>query len=282
MKQLLLTVLFLCSLRPGWSQATKEPSPHIKIVLIGTFHFGATTDGHRTSFPDLFSARRQAELQQLATQLAQLRLTKFFVESEPRNQAYWDSTYARYRQRPADTVGRRNEIVQVAMRTARLAGLPRVTCVDYQQELPYKALADFNQRLERDTAAQRRLATYKLFERPYPYPRETQKLADHTLLEHLRYLNSWAASAGSRADNVVYPPNYGVGNDYSGVAMLTSWYERNAKIFTNILRATDPADKVVVLLIGSAHLVPLRHYFQQHPYFEVVELAEALKRPPTK
>lgn len=276
MKAYILTLLLHCVCSPGWSQPTAPPMPHIKIVLVGTFHFGATNDRNHTAFPDLFSARRQAEVQQLATKLAALHPTKFFVENEPRTQAYWDSLYTRFRSRPGDTLGRRNEIVQVGMRTARLAGLPRVTCVDYQQELPYKELDAFNKRIEHDTAALRLLDSYKLFARSYPYPRETEKLANHTLTDYLLYLNSWPAAAGSRADNVVYPPNYGVGNDYTGVAMLTSWYNRNAKIFTNILRSTDPADKVVVLLFGSAHLVPLRHYFQQHPYFEVVELAQVV------
>ncbi len=253
-------------------------------MLIGTFHFGATTDAHRTAFPDLFSTRRQAELQQLATQLAALHPTKFFVENEPRQQVMWDSVYARYQRSPDDTVGRRNEIVQVAMRTARLAGLPRVTCVDHQQALPYKQLNDFAERIEHDTATQRRIAAYKLLALPYPYPKQTHRLADHTVTEQLLYVSSRAGEASNRADYFVYSPNYGVGDDYTGVSFITSWYERNAKIFTNILRATDPTDKVVILLIGSAHLMPLRHYFQQHPYFEVVELAQALgtQRPPAR
>ena len=74
----------------------------------------------------------------------------------------------------------------------------------------------------------------------------------------------------------MYAPAAGYGADYTGVEFITSWYERNAKIFTNILRQTDPSDKVCVLLFGSSHLLPLRHYFQNHPYFEVVELADIL------
>ena len=254
-----------------------QPTPKIKILLLGTFHFGATGDAGKISFDDLFSAKRQQELQQLTTQLAKLKPDKFFVENEPDRQAHWDSLYNQYQQGTLDTMALRNEIFQIALRTAKKAGLSRVVCVDHQQPLPYDKLEAFDQRTSKDSAALRKMAAYKLFNLTYPYPKKTKKLANSTLSEYLLYVNTPEEAAGDRADYFVYAPAAGYDNDYTGVEFITSWYDRNAKIFTNILRQSDPSDKLHIVLFGSSHMLPLRHYFQMHPYFEVVELTDVLK-----
>ncbi len=254
-----------------------QSTPKIKVLLLGTFHFGETGDKNKTGFSDLFSVKRQQELQQLTNQLARLKPDKIFVENVPDRQAHWDSLYQQYRQGKLDTMAVRNEIVQIAMRTARKAGLPRVVCVDHQQPLPYDKLEAFEQRTSKDSVALRKMAAYKLLSLNYPYPKKTKTLASSTLNDFFLYINSPEYDAGNRADYFVYAPSSGYDNDYTGVEFITSWYDRNAKIFTNILRQAEPTDKLHIVLFGSSHMLPLRHYFQMHPYFEVVELADVLK-----
>jgi hypothetical protein len=63
------------------------------------------------------------------------------------------------------------------------------------------------------------------------------------------------------------------GDDYAGVDGTISWYERNLKIFVNVLRNVDlDKDQRYILLYGAAHIPQLKHYFANHPLFEVVEL----------
>lgn len=258
-------------------QNVQPELPHIKVVLIGTFHFGATGDKGKIAFDDLFSPTRQFQLQTLTNQLAHLKPDKIFVENEPSRQAHWDSTFRSYEKGQLDTNSIRNEIFQVGIRLASKAGLSRVICVDYQQDLPYNKLQAFEKRVEKDSTAQKKMATYELLNLAYPYPKKTKKLANTSLIDYYLYINSAPYSAIDQADFFVYPPSYGYDNDYTGVAMITSWYERNAKIFTNILRQGNLKDKLYIVLFGSTHMLPLRHYFQNSPYFEVVELPSVLK-----
>lgn len=263
--------------RGTFSQTPAVKLPHIRVVLIGTFHFGNTPDKGKINFNDLFSVKRQQELQELTTQLARLKPDKIFVENEPDQQMHWDSLFSRYQTATLDTTSLRDEIFQVGMRTAKKAGLNQVICVDHQQELPYGQLQAFNQRLDKDSAAQKEIATYELLSLPYPYPKKTKKLISSSLIDYYLYVNSAANLAVDQADYFVYAPAYGYGKDYTGVGMLSGWYERNAKIFTNILRKANSKDKLYIILFGSSHMLPLRHYFQNHPYFEVVELSSVLK-----
>ncbi|MBD2754347.1 DUF5694 domain-containing protein [Spirosoma validum] len=254
-----------------------QQTPKIKVLLLGTFHFGETSDKGKIAFDDLFSAKRQQELQQLTNVLARLKPDKIFVENEPDRQAHWDSVYTQYRQGKLDTTTIRNEIFQVALRTARKAGLSRVICVDHHQPLPYDKLEAFEKRTSKDSLALRKMATYKLLSAPYPYPKKTKTLAGSSLRDYLLCVNSADYDAGNRADYFVYAPSSGYDNDYTGVEFITSWYDRNAKILTNILRSAEPTDTFHIVLFGSSHMLPLRHYFQMHPYFDVVELADVLK-----
>jgi len=274
-----INVLFLSLLSTAvFGQNPPPKLPHIKVLLVGTFHFGNTSDKGRISFDDLFSPKRQQELQGLTNQLAGLKPDKIFVEHEPDQQQRWDSLFTLYRAGRLDTTALRNEIFHVGIRTARKAGLTRVICVDHQQELPYDQLEAFNQRLEKDSAGQKEIASYELLNYPFSYPKKTRQLASSSLIDYYLYLNSAANQAIDQAEYFVYPPAYGYGRDYTGVSLLSGWYERNAKIFTNILRKANSQDKLYIVLFGSSHMLPLRHFFQNHPYFEVVELSSVLTK----
>ena len=142
----------------AFSQKLPQTLPHIKVVLLGTFHFGNTPDKGKISFDDLLSTKRQQELQQLTTQLARIKPDKVFVENEPDQQSHWDSLFALYQTAKLDTALLPTETFQVGVRTARKAGLSQVICVDHQQELPYDQLQAFNQRLDKDSAAQKEIS----------------------------------------------------------------------------------------------------------------------------
>lgn len=203
----LLCLVFLS--HSGLAQSTQKEFPHLKVLLIGTFHFGQTGDKGKISFEDLFSAKRQAELQDFTNQLAGLKPDRVFVEHEPNQQAYWDGVFTQYRAGTLDTNAIRNEIFQVGIRTARKAGLSEVICVDHQQPLPYDEMNNFNPRTEKDSVAQKEMATYKLFALEYPYPQKTKKLADLPLSEYYLCVNSPEYVAADRADYFLYSPAYG-------------------------------------------------------------------------
>jgi hypothetical protein len=59
----------------------------VKVILLGTFHFGATTDRNSTKFEDVFSEKRQNELENVAKQLSRNGIEKIFIEDTPDNQA---------------------------------------------------------------------------------------------------------------------------------------------------------------------------------------------------
>jgi hypothetical protein len=66
------------SLLATFSTFGQTENPKVKVILLGTFHYGATSDRGKTSFPDLFSVKRQSELESMAKNLARFGVNKFF------------------------------------------------------------------------------------------------------------------------------------------------------------------------------------------------------------
>ena len=68
----------------------------------------------------------------------------------------------------------------------------------------------------------------------------------------------------------------GDGREFPGVdGFVSSWYNRNLRIFQNIINATGPGDDVVVV-IGRGHVPLLRHMAKCSPEFDVVEIVDVL------
>lgn len=104
-----------------------------EIVLIGTSHFaGSPTDEYTTEAEDILSARRQRELDSVATAIAHFAPDQFYVERTPDQQARLDSLYRAYRTGDYDptAAGDRNEVYQLAFRAGDRSGLERLGAVD--------------------------------------------------------------------------------------------------------------------------------------------------------
>lgn len=247
--------------------------PKIKVLLLGTFHFGNTSDKKKTSFPDLFSARRQKELDQMAAKLKIFGVDKFFVERHFTLQPSIDSLYSLYRQGAlTDTFTLRNEIFQIGFRTAALSNC-KLIAADYKQELPYDKIEAYEKQHENDTSA-----TYPLFTAPYPFKEKQKNLQALSLSDYYIQINNFYSRQKIQFDYLHYALSYGEGTDFTGESLTLSWYDRNLKIFTNILRSIDPAqDREIVVLFGSSHTAILRQFFQNHPYFEIVEIEQAFR-----
>jgi Family of unknown function (DUF5694) len=247
--------------------------PKIKVILLGTFHFGETPDRNKTAFPDLFSPKRQAELDTIANKLQKTGVNKFFLEGSVKGQKKIDDWYALYSQKKmTDTVILRNEILQVAFRTAVLNNA-KLVAADSPQELPYDKMNAYEKKHEKDT-----VNFYPFFDVEYPFKTKQKGLSQSTMSEYYIYLNSLYKRQALMYDYLHYALGYGIGTEYVGEEFALSWYDRNLKIFTNILRNVDVKnDKVAVVLFGASHTAVLRQFFEYHPYFEVVEVEDVLR-----
>ena len=89
-------------------------------------------------------------------------------------------------------------------------------------------------------------------------------LRAHTILETLEYTNADARVA--RDKGLYYSiVRYGDPNDYAGADLLAAWYQRNIRIYQNIVRLIDSPNERVLVIYGSGHLGWLREVASNDP-----------------
>lgn len=289
-----LFILFILLLLPiGASAQQKAPVPakKIQIMILGTFHYGVTGDANKAQF-DALAANRQAEIRQVDELLAKYNPDKIFVEHEPDQQAKWDKIYADYK-RGIEPAGNdlRNEIFQLGIKIAALNDKPNgVICVDYQTPTDFEAaLKNAKDDVERGFIKQVQAI------KDAPEPQNTNekflflpfqasegfkipKLTETNLRDYYLWQNSPEAIKRNHYINDHYLAlAFGTGENYMGAEYESLWYNRNLKIFTNILRNASLEDDRYLLIIGAGHTKTLRDFFEGNPYFELVSVENILK-----
>ena len=269
MKNSIILLLALLLKMPLFGQSDTSK---IKVYLMGTFHFGATSDANKTAFKDLYSAKRQKELDEMATSIVKSNTSKIFVEFPYYAQKELDSLGKMYVENPnQDTAKFRGEAFQIAFRAAKMNKGIKVVAADRQMELPMYKLEEF------DAFGGDSLYA-PFFKKPYKIAQNRIKLSQSTLQEFYINMNSPQARKANLSDFLHYALASTHESNFLGTEFTLSWYERNLKIFTNILRNIDPdKDKSIVVLFGSSHTAAIRQFFVDHDRFEIVEMADLFK-----
>lgn len=293
----LIAVISIFTLGIFAQKTEKKPIKKIQIVLLGTFHFGATGDKNRTNFDDEFSPKRQAEISDVVGRLARYNPDKIFVEQEASEQAKWDKIFAGYKNGVEPTGNNlKNEIFQIGVKLAKETKNPNgVTCVDFQMPTDFDAaLKNAKTDVERNyinrvkaisDAPEPKNSNEKFFFLPFQNSENFKqlKLAETALPDYYIWLNSPENIARNHYNNDNYLAlSFGENADYTGAEYVDLWYNRNLKIFTNILRNASLEDKRYLLIIGAAHVKVLKDFFRDHPYFEIVEVKDLLDKKQRK
>lgn len=263
-------ILFLLISITAFAQTKNEK---IKIILMGTFHYGATGDRNSTNFKDLFSEKRQKELDFITAKLNAFGVKKIFVETDFREQKKSDSLYNAFKNGVLkDSVWLKREETQVAFRLGKINNLP-IIAADNRQNLDYNPINEYEQKHKDD-----KTNPYSFFEIPYPFTEKLKKLSETALPDYYIQLNSPYARQANQYDYLHYAMAYGEKDDFTGEQFTLSFYDRNLKIYNNILRNIDiKKDKVILVLFGASHTNIMRQFFENHPYFEIVELETVFK-----
>lgn len=249
-------------------------APPVKVLLLGSFHFGyPNLDQHKTDsrhMVDVMSEERQREIRQLVNVLASFKPTRIYVEQD--SQAFTDSLYNAYLQGRHSL--RRNEIDQLAFRLSKELQLPKVYAADassfaYEQ---YRKLPSldylWNEQVPVDTLRDAMIGQRytRLYNAGDSVEMENTILESFLLMAEDQTLRRMHGAYLSTGFNTV---------NNSGPDMLAMWwYDRNLRIFNNILKTRPGVNNRIIVLFGNGHMPILKHCFASSPEFEVVELRQ--------
>lgn len=246
-----------------------------KLLMLGTFHFkDAGLDGYKPEVDvDILSEPRQAELKEVLDRLEKFAPTKILIEAKAERAEVIAERYRRYLAGEFELEA--NEIYQVGFQLAKRLGHERLFAVDVMGR-NYADLADTEAyAVEHGQTFPEAESWEGRFTQLYQH--DDQLKAKQTLREHLLYLNS---EERLRIGHGHYVLSYlGLGNDeeYPATDSLTGWwYNRNLRIFSNVMRVMEPGDRLL-LLIGAGHVPIIRHAADASPEVDLIEVSEILE-----
>lgn len=247
-----------------------------QVLLMGTWHFAYPgLDEHKTSEEDkinIFTPKRQAELQELLDYVAQFQPTKIIVESGA-NTGYLMYRYRRWKKGEEDLYA--NERDQVGIRLMDQLGLDTLYGCDaggLLGELLDKAGKTKADKYIKKVADRHYFGGDDPWMQRYKewYVYDDKQMPRNTLLENFLYLNQdkvidryfGAYISGGQFDSEAFE-----GPD----ALSLYWMNRNLRIFHKIQQLDIKNDDRVLLLFGAGHMGILRWLYECSPRYEVVE-----------
>jgi hypothetical protein len=249
--------------------------PRAKLLLLGSFHFkDAGLDGYKPKHDiDILSPERQKELDQMLDRLEAFAPTRIAVEWKRSDQARLDERYSQYLAGEFEISS--NEIYQVAFRLGKRLGHKKLYATDADGRR-YESSVDA-EKWAKENGQEWILdhGWYERFEKLYAWEDRQKTLVP--LTDYYIYLNSAERLAMGHGHYLVGSFKAGDGIVYPGSDNLTGWwYNRNLRVFANVMQLVREDSDRVLLLIGAGHVPILRHAALSMPNVELVEVVDVL------
>lgn len=243
-----------------------------EILLLGTFHF-------MESSIDFYSSEIQNELSLMAGKLSAFNPDAIAVEAAVNAQKCVDESYEIFNL--ADLQNRNkmqneilgeicmfgqtypitynNESVQIGYRLGKMLEHNKVYAIDDDTILNMEVLKTPSLSLKEAMNASRT---------------EMNKHINDTIADMYKYYNS---EEWSKLNHSIYiqANMISMGNNYAGAEMVTKWYERNLKIFSNIQRLAIKHERIFIIY-GAGHLQILRDLINADSNLKLVNIYEYL------
>jgi hypothetical protein len=226
----------------AWAQSDARP----EILVLGTYHMANPgRDIFNMQADDVLSPKRQQEIAQAVEVLKKFQPTKIAVEanvsSTKTTQNFADYLAGKY-------TLTRNEDEQIGFRLAKELGLKTIYPVNEDGDFPYGHLINYAKakgRADKLDALQASIGAR--------VKEQDDFLHSHTILDMLELMNSDSTVAKDVASYFAFVP-YGDPDDYAGPDLLAMWYQRNIRIYRNIVALVDSPNEKILVIYGAGHL----------------------------
>jgi hypothetical protein len=225
-----------------WAQSDNRA----EVLILGTYHMANPgRDTFNMKADDVQSPQRQKEIAELMEVLKRFRPTKIAIEREVGSQRtereYSDYFAGKY-------TLTRNEIDQIGYRLAKELGHKAIYSVDVDGDFPLLRVINYAKANGlKDKWDSLQAETGKMVKE------QGEFLQSHTVLETLLFMNSDARAAQAMA-GYFGMVSYGEPWEYAGPDLLAAFYQRNIRIYANIVKLVESPNERVLVIYGAGHL----------------------------
>lgn len=251
------------------TEKPERPAERAEVLVLGVYHM--SNPGHdifNMKADDVLAPKRQAEIAELIKVLKRFQPTKIAIEADVWSQRvgreYSDYLAGKY------TLSS-NETDQIGYRLARELGHKTVHPVDVDGEFPFQRIVNYAK-----ASARSRELDALMDDIGSMVKAQDQYLSSHTILETLLYMNS--DDKVTEGVGFYYrQAHFGAPGDWAGADLVSDWFRRNMRIYSNIAQIVDSPNERVLVVFGAGHLGWLQHDFASDPSIQLRKLADFVK-----
>jgi len=265
MRFLFLACVFVLACAPAnpprpaapMTSAKAPVKPGAQVMILGLYHFhNPGRDIVKGPPDDHLSPQRQADIADVIARLVRFAPTKILVEAV--DQAALTAKFEAGG--PLDS----SELEQLGFRLARQLKLPGLIAIDHKLDM------DFDRLLGAANASKDQVFLDTFHQAIARIQADTDARPTRTVRASLIAMND---PARIDADRQLYLAMARVkhGDDFAGPDVLAGWYQRNFRIFANLVRAVTSPDDRVLVIYGQGHAAILRELVAANPGLVLVE-----------
>lgn len=247
------------------------PKERTQVLVVGTFHFNYPgLDELKTKESDkidVLKEPKKSEVTELVEYIKKFKPTKIAIEA---HQGYsWNEKFREYKE--GNHRDKRDERYQLAMRIANDFNIDTLYTVDAE------SLSGVL--WERDSTFYKSLTNKIDWELEDPYWNHAEKYFNYResqmkttpILEVIKGMNS---REGHNTNFGLYlTGSFATGEGQGADHFSMWWYNRNARIFANIVNITESQKDRILVIFGNGHAAILRQFFEASPQYDFVEFS---------
>lgn len=254
--------------RPPSDFFSKEKA---QVLMVGTFHLAYPgMDEHKTDEEDqidILKEPKKSELTELIEYIKQFKPTKIAIEAH----SNWNADKKLIEYKEGMHHDKRDERYSIAMRLAKDLNIDTLYSVDanaLSQDI-YKRDSIFAMKLVEKVDWEAKDPVSDMQYDWYAYNDKITTTAN--LLDYFKYMNS---PESHKYIYGAYLTGWFKDESNQGADHLSMWwYNRNLRIFRNILGITTSPEDRVLILIGNGHAGILRQLIEVSPEMDFVEFS---------
>ncbi|WP_298956520.1 DUF5694 domain-containing protein [uncultured Nonlabens sp.] len=259
-------------------ETQKSQDDKLEVLLLGTFHFANFNPENNgdivdIKIRDILNETEQNELELISDKIKAFKPDKIFVEIMYNHQNKLDSIYSSFSTNDYSKE-KRDELTQLAFRTAKKLNHKKLYAMDYRTEFRYDSLM---QQMEK--AKQFNLIAKDSVELAKLERTGNELFASNKSLTEILYFYN---DDKRRKEDINWYVNLanqgGEKNNFVGAYLASEWYRRNLYMYSIIQKAIEKQDKRIIILAGASHIAMFKDFIDYNPEWKSVELKVIMKK----
>jgi hypothetical protein len=244
---ILMSLIFACNQKPNETAKSskniitieKNNSNKIKVLNFGTAHLSSTSDVN-SSMINLEDPKEKADLEKMVRKIAEFKPTVILLELEPKNNEYIKETFAEYKIDQKERLNYSDELNSIGLEVGRLSETERIYGIDSQIDFDYPSLIELANQTKTDSLFVTKMMDYY------------KKLNSLKLKEQFIEMNT-KESKMKTFDFYNFLATQHSENNYEGAKVISEFYERNLRMYSNLNDLKLSKNDRVFILAGATH-----------------------------